>query len=89
MLTGALHPDEAYRLPVPTLLMHGENDHLGDILHSTRAWAQREPLAEYVTIPRARHASNQDNPSAFNTVMTAFLDRTSTGPLTPRRDSRR
>jgi pimeloyl-ACP methyl ester carboxylesterase len=28
MLTGALHPDQAYRLPVPTLLMHGDNDHL-------------------------------------------------------------
>jgi 3-oxoadipate enol-lactonase len=51
MLTGALHPDEAYRLPVPTLLMHGDNDHLGDIIAGTRAWAQREPLAEYVAIP--------------------------------------
>ena len=76
MLTGALHPDGAYRLPVPTLLMHGENDHLGDILYSTRAWAQREPLAEYVAVPRARHVSNQDNPLAFNAAMTAFLDRT-------------
>ncbi len=76
MLTGALHPDEAYRLPVPTLLLHGENDHLGDIRYSTRAWSQREPLAEYATIPRAGHVSNQNNPSAFNTVMTAFLDRT-------------
>jgi pimeloyl-ACP methyl ester carboxylesterase len=76
MLTGALHPDEAYRLPVPTLLLHGENDHLGDILYSTRAWAQREPVAEYAAIPRARHASNQDNPMAFNAAMTAFLDRT-------------
>jgi pimeloyl-ACP methyl ester carboxylesterase len=63
-------------MPVPTLLMHGDNDHLGDILHSTRASAQREPRAEYVTIPRARHASNQDNPAAFNAAMTAFLDRT-------------
>ena len=76
MLTSALHPDEAYRLPVPTLLMHGENDHLGDILHSTWAWAQREPLASYVAIPHARHASNQDNPAAFNTALTAFLERT-------------
>ncbi len=76
MLTSALHPDEAYRLPVPTLLLHGENDHLGDILYSTRAWAQREPLAEYLAIPRARHASNQDNPVAFNAALTAFLGRT-------------
>jgi 3-oxoadipate enol-lactonase len=85
MLTGALHPDEAYRLPVPTLLMHGDNDHLGDILYSTRAWAQREPLAEYLAIPRARHASNQDNPLAFNAAMTAFLDRT----LAPTTDAAR
>jgi pimeloyl-ACP methyl ester carboxylesterase len=76
MLTGALHPDEAYRLPVPTLLMHGDNDHLGDILYSTRAWSQREPLAEYAVIPRARHLSNQDNPLVFNAAVTAFLDRT-------------
>ena len=85
MLTGALHPDQAYRLPVPTLLMHGDNDHLGDILHSTRAWAQREPLAEYLAIPRARHASNQDNPLAFNTAVTPFLDRT----LAPTTDAAR
>lgn len=76
MLTGALHPDEAYRLPVPTLLMHGDNDHLGDILYATRAWAQREPRAEYLAIPRAGHVSNQDNPPAFNAAVTAFLDRT-------------
>ena len=75
MLGAALHPDEAYRLPVPTLLLHGENDQLGDIASGTRAWARREPLAGHVTIPRARHASNQDNPDAFNAALTAFLDR--------------
>jgi pimeloyl-ACP methyl ester carboxylesterase len=85
MLHGALHPDEAYHLPVPTLLMHGDNDHLGYILYSTRAWSQREPLAEYTVIPRARHASNQDNPTAFNSAMTTFLDRT----LDPARDAAR
>jgi 3-oxoadipate enol-lactonase len=76
MLTSALHPDDAYRLPVPTLLLHGDNDRLGDILYSTRTWSQREPMAEYAAIPRARHASNQDNPSAFNAAVTAFLERT-------------
>jgi 3-oxoadipate enol-lactonase len=76
MLTSALHPDDAYRLPVPTLLLHGDNDRLGDILYSTRTWSQREPMAEYAAIPRARHASNQDNPSAFNVAVTAFLERT-------------
>ena len=75
MLGAALHPDESYRLPVPTLLLHGDGDQLGDIASGTRAWAAREPLAEYATIPAARHASNQDNPEAFNAVLTPFLDR--------------
>jgi pimeloyl-ACP methyl ester carboxylesterase len=75
MLSEALHPDETYRLPVPTLLMHGDGDQIGDIAQGTRAWAAREPLAEYVRVPQARHASNQDNPAAFNAALTSFLDR--------------
>jgi 3-oxoadipate enol-lactonase len=75
MLGAALHPDENYRLPVPTLLVHGDSDQLGDIAAGTRAWAEREPLAEYATVPQARHVSNQDNPEAFNTALTSFLDR--------------
>lgn len=75
MLSEALHPDEAYRLPVPTLLMHGDGDQIGDIVAGTRAWAKREPLAEYATVPHARHASNQDNPEAFNAALISFLDR--------------
>ena len=51
LLTGALKPEQDYRLPVPALLVHGQLDHLGDIALSTRVWAQREPLAEYAAIP--------------------------------------
>ena len=65
LLTGALRPEQDYRLPVPALLVHGQLDQLGDIALSTRAWAQREPLAEYVVISAAGHASNLDNPAAF------------------------
>jgi 3-oxoadipate enol-lactonase len=75
LLTGALRPEQDYRLPVPALLVHGQLDHLGDIALSTRAWAQREPLAEYVVIPAAGHASNLDNPAAFTAALLAFLDR--------------
>jgi 3-oxoadipate enol-lactonase len=75
MLGAALHPDEAYRLPVPTLLLHGDGDQLGDIAAGTRAWAAREPLAEYAIVRGAHHASNQDNPEAFNAALTSFLDR--------------
>jgi 3-oxoadipate enol-lactonase len=75
MLGAALHPDETYRLPVPTLLLHGDGDQLGDIAAGTRTWAAREPLAEYAVVPDAHHASNQDNPEAFNAALTSFLDR--------------
>jgi 3-oxoadipate enol-lactonase len=76
LLTGALRPEQDYRLPVPALLVHGQLDHLGDIALSTQAWARREPLAEYVVIPAAGHASNLDNPAAFTAALGAFLDRT-------------
>ena len=75
LLTEALRPDPDYRLPVPTLLMHGDGDDIGDIRTATEPWAQREPLAEYAVIPRAGHASNLDNPDAFTSVLEEFLRR--------------
>jgi pimeloyl-ACP methyl ester carboxylesterase len=75
LVTGALRPEPGYRLPVPALLVHGQLDHLGDIALSTGAWAQREPLADYVMIPAAGHASNLDNPNAFTAALLAFLNR--------------
>ena len=73
LVNDALHPDPEYRLPVPTLLIHGDGDRIGDIVGSTRGWAAREPLADYVVVPDAGHVSNQDNPEAFNAALTAFL----------------
>jgi len=73
LVNDALHPDPGYRLPVPSLLLHGEGDRIGDIIPGTRAWAAREPLASYVVIPDAGHASNLDNPEAFNAALLAFL----------------
>ena len=75
LLTTALRNEPAYRLPVPTLLVHGDRDRIGDIATGTRAWANREPLAEYAVIPDAGHASNLDNPDEFTAVLRAFLDR--------------
>jgi 3-oxoadipate enol-lactonase len=75
LLTSALRPDPGYRLPVPTLLVRGEFDNIGDIAHGTRAWARRDALAEYAEIPGAGHASNLDNPEAFTKVLEAFLRR--------------
>ncbi len=75
LVEDALHPDPDYRLPVPTLLLHGAKDRVGDIVAGTRAWAERDPGVEYAEIPDAGHASNQDNPDAFTAELTTFLDR--------------
>jgi 3-oxoadipate enol-lactonase len=75
LLRSGLHADRDYRLPVPTLLLHGDRDRIGDIVDGTRSWAARDPQAEYVVVPDAGHASNQDNPAAFTAALLDFLDR--------------
>ena len=75
LLDQALHPEPDYRLPVPTLLVNGADDRVGDIVTGNQEWAVRDPMVELVVIPGAGHASNQDNPAAFTAALTAFLDR--------------
>ena len=75
LLQNALHADPDYRLPVPTLLLHGDADRVGDVVDALRAWAARDDRATYVVVPGAGHTSNQDNPAAFNAALLAFLDR--------------
>jgi 3-oxoadipate enol-lactonase len=75
LLTDALRPDPNYRLPVPTLLVCGQFDDIGDVARDSRAWARRDALAQYAEIPRAGHTSNLDNPEAFTAVLEAFLRR--------------
>ena len=74
LLTTALRSEPDYRLPVPTLLVHGQLDRIGDIATAMPAWAEREPLARYAAIPDAGHASNLDQPEAFTALVTAFID---------------
>ena len=66
LLTTALHSEPDYRLPVPTLLVHGQLDRIGDIASAMPAWAEREPLARYAAIPDAGHASNLDQPRGLH-----------------------
>jgi pimeloyl-ACP methyl ester carboxylesterase len=75
LLDQALHPEPDYRLPIPTLLVNGADDRVGDIVTGSQEWAVRDPMVELVVIPGAGHASNQDNPAAFTAALTAFLDR--------------
>jgi 3-oxoadipate enol-lactonase len=80
LLNDGLHPDPGYRLPVPTLLLNGADDQVGDIVSGSRAWATRDPMVEHVVIPGAGHASNQDNPAAFTAALRAFLGRVLPAP---------
>ena len=75
LLDQGLRPEPDYRLPIPTLLVHGADDRVGDIVTGSQEWAVRDPMVELVVIPGAGHASNQDNPAAFAVALTAFLDR--------------
>ena len=84
LLTTALRSAPDYRLPVPTLLVHGQLDHIGDIATAMPAWAEREPLARYAVIPDAGHASNLDHPETFTALLTAFIDEVFIADVQPR-----
>ena len=75
LLDQALHPEPDYRLPIPTLLVNGADDRVGDIVTGSQEWAARDSMVELVVIPGAGHASNQDDPAAFTAALAAFLDR--------------
>jgi pimeloyl-ACP methyl ester carboxylesterase len=72
-IPGFFHEEENYRLPMPFLLTHGDQDALEEIKEQASLWAQREPNRRYMVIPDAGHNANQDNPAFFNHVLLAFL----------------
>lgn len=72
-IPGFFHEEESYRLPMPFLLTHGDQDALPEIKEQAAIWAQREPNCRYVVIPDAGHGANQDNPEFFNRVLLTFL----------------
>jgi hypothetical protein len=75
LLTTALRPDPTYRLPIPSLLVHGAHDHIGDIATSTREWAHREPLARYAVSPRRRARQQPRQPGRFRRAPPALPSR--------------
>lgn len=58
-------------IAVPTLVLVGHDDE--PFLNATDYMAAEIPGARKVVLPDAGHASNLDQPDAFNTVVEAFL----------------
>lgn len=73
-IADCLHEEPGYRIPVPFLLTHGEDDKTGIIKSAAPAWAEREPDCRYEVIPKAGHNANQDNPTHFNEILIEFLE---------------
>jgi len=72
---GAIYDFHLLRLEkiaCPTLVINGE-DEPANTLHHTREILHRVKHAQAVVIPAASHASNIDNPEAFNNVLETFL----------------
>jgi pimeloyl-ACP methyl ester carboxylesterase len=67
------HGEPGYTIAQPILLVHGDQDKLGNIAKIAPVWAKRDPKVAYEVIPNAGHNSNQDNSEVFNQVMLEFL----------------
>ncbi len=72
---SCLHEDPDYKIPVPVLLVHGENDRTGDIKKIAPAWAAKTPVCQYEVVPDASHFVILDNPEVFNRLVMDFLGR--------------
>jgi 3-oxoadipate enol-lactonase len=68
-----LHDEPNYHITQPLLLVHGDQDRMGDIARIAPQWAAREPNCQYVVIPNARHFAIMDNPEFFNKLLMEFL----------------
>ncbi len=72
----ALRPDSTDLLPqiaCPTLVLVGEEDHLTPPA-DMQFMAEHIPDARFITIPRAAHLANLEQPEAFNQALIAFLE---------------
>ena len=64
-----------FKIKVPLLLMHGDQDKTGTIRRDMPKWTDIDPQAEYHVIPDAGHNANQDNPARANALLLDFLKR--------------
>lgn len=73
-LLGAFHPDPAFALPCPVLLLRGAEDSNGAALDVADAALRRlQPDAPVVRIADAGHCAHLDRPEATRAAVAAFL----------------
>lgn len=70
--TDCLHDEPRYHIAVPTLLIRGERDRLGNIAKAMAVLSARDGLP-YVVVPGAGHVSNMDDPDFVNKETLRFL----------------
>ncbi len=72
-ISNCLHYEPGYHITQPLLLVHGDQDRMGDILKISPKWAASEPNCHYEIIPNARHFAILDNPQYFIRLLMDFL----------------
>lgn len=72
-LRQALHEDEQYKLPCPTLLICGKDDKTRNIIKAMKDWSATDSACTLVWIADAGHASNMDQPKEVNLAIINFL----------------
>ena len=65
--------DKLSRIGIPTLYVSGAEDKLGGPPALMEGLAQRVSGAKHVSIPKAAHIANIQNPAGFNAVLEGFV----------------
>ena len=63
---------QEFVLPIPLLIIVGDQDRTGKVQHYCQRWAAREKRPLKV-VTDASHNSNMDNPTEFNRILEDFL----------------
>jgi len=68
-----LHPEPDYRVRCPLMILHGDDDRMGDIAKISPLWAKQDPNYMYWVVPNAGHLATLDNPAGVIDALKDFL----------------
>ena len=70
---GLAAEDQLGRIKAPTLYVSGADDHLGGPPPLMQGLSEKVKGARHVSVPKAAHIANIQNPGGFNQVLEEFL----------------